>query len=103
MWTPCKDTSTPAPVQHGEKIYQSLIETEIREKIWQNKQISSGENIIRGHLDVNVTTVAGLQVKVRNLWTQPSLHLLVHLIACLHEFHCQVHVVPREAVVGAQR
>lgn len=69
----------------------------------QTKQKRYGTiNIIRDHLHVNVPNVTGLQVEVCDLWTQSGLHLFVHLITRLHELDCQVHVVPREAVVGTK-
>lgn len=55
------------------------------------------------HLDNNVASVIGLQAEVYDLWAQPSLHLFVHLVTCLHQLHSQIHVVPREAVVGPKR
>ena len=56
----------------------------------------------RSHLDNNIMVLNGLQVKVCDLWTQPSLHLFVHLVTGLHQLHSQIHVVPWEAVVGPQ-
>lgn len=52
------------------------------------------------HLDNNITPITGLQAEVCNLWAQPSLHLCVHLMTGLHQLHCQIHVVPWEAIVG---
>lgn len=47
--------------------------------------------------------VTSLYAEVYDLWAQPGLHLLVHLMTCLHQLQSQIHVVPREAVVGPQR
>lgn len=46
--------------------------------------------------------IAGLQAEVCDLRTEAGLHLFVHLVAGFHQLHSQVHVVPREAVVGPQ-
>lgn len=56
----------------------------------------------QSHLDNNVAAVTGLQVEVCDLRAQTSLHLFIHLVTGLHQLHSQIHVVPREAVVGPQ-
>lgn len=58
---------------------------------------------MQSHLDDNISPFSGLQAEVCNLWTQPRLHLDVHLVTGLHQLHCQIHVVPRQAVVDTQR
>lgn len=42
------------------------------------------------------------QIEVGDLRTQSRLHLLVHLVTRLHQLDGQVHVVPRQPVVGPQ-
>lgn len=54
------------------------------------------------HLDNHIVPIVGLQVEVYDLRAQPSLHLFVHLVTRLHQLHSQIHVVPREAVVGPE-
>lgn len=46
--------------------------------------------------------VEAVQVKVGDLGTQAGLHLHIHLIACLHQLHSQIHVVSWQAVMRSQ-
>lgn len=47
--------------------------------------------------------ITGLQAEMCDLRAQPSLHLFVHLVTGLHQLHSQIHMVPREAIVGPKR